>query len=143
MQDIIQDMDIDLMETHAWQLFAERERILADEHLAGTKVNVRSGAAPASFPWPSLAAYLHFWQTGKGVIEEKGRRGLLIRVAGMAGSGTNSCRVAWEDGTSGITGVWPFPDYWRPWRDIIMQYPPREDGGTLEEVIECINKTGG
>lgn len=111
-----QSTNRELFLNNAFLFWSCRNRILADERMRYTNVEIISGVHMfGNLPLPTLGVYAEFWDRNPDTLlyeHDTRRLSLLYRLSGMVLSNLNNCSFVYPDGTthkaysSGYGGAW-------------------------------------
>ena len=135
---------------NAFVFFANRERIQGDMHMFLAPVPIQSGLAytgMSGFRNPTLGVYLEFWLNcpSATIMDRKGRKGLVCRIAGSALTGGNKCNAVDENGNVKDVVLQHFRPVWHTFMDINKKYNEAKATGeyySLQQVIDILTEEG-
>lgn len=169
---IDQSTNRELFLNNAFLFWSCRNRILADERMRYTNVEIISGVHMfGCFPLPTLGVYAEFWDSDPGTLlyeHDTRRLSLLYRLSGMILSNLNNCSFVYPDGTTHNVCIMGFGGTWRNFVAIDLKYNnvdcmktralakavhsdvtlvkeedyTRPEGMTLQEVIDILMDEG-
>ena len=140
-------METDIMKSHAFFFYENKERILSDSRMAYARVPIHNGAGmiPLScFEHPTLGAYLEWWDScpQAHVMTKEGIR-MIWHFQGSAMSGRNECEAVDKEGNSTVVHVRPFAPLWKTFADINTRYnrlTPQPEPYSLEQVLQLLTQ---
>ena len=135
---------------NAFLFLARRDRIMADSRMFLAPVPIQNGLAytgTSGFMHPTLGVYLEFWLNcmASTLIDDNGRKGLVVHIAGSPLSGSNKCQVVFDDGNKEKLTLSDFRSVWTDFMDINKRYDDAKlacASFSLQQVVDMLAQDG-